>query len=242
MISIHAPHTGRDELGLGNKKKDIVFQSTRPIRGATQARPGSSRSPNNFNPRAPYGARPYAHILTASPQTHFNPRAPYGARPLFQYHRPARMCIFQSTRPIRGATIAALAVIWPDFHFNPRAPYGARPAFPSSSIYSTMHFNPRAPYGARPAADQIDPQNITYFNPRAPYGARRQPSSEPPLPDFISIHAPHTGRDTMMTSRTSCPRLFQSTRPIRGATLLRYSLRRSSSLHFNPRAPYGARR
>ena len=80
----------------------------------------------------------------------------------------------------------------------------------------------------------------------------------------ISIHAPHTGRDFAAgrlflgladisipaphTGRDSCPQDhpppspgFQSTRPIRGATIIHYSLSFPSNLYFNPRAPYGAR-
>ena len=36
-ISIHAPHTGRDGAELCEKLNMGVFQSTRPIRGATLA-------------------------------------------------------------------------------------------------------------------------------------------------------------------------------------------------------------
>ena len=57
-ISIHAPHTGRDYKKLGI---DCVicgrFQSTRPIRGATASYQAPKAALNNFNPRAPYGAR-----------------------------------------------------------------------------------------------------------------------------------------------------------------------------------------
>ena len=35
--------------------------------------------------------------------------------------------IFQSTRPVRGATPCLFAYIFTDWNFNPRAPCGARP-------------------------------------------------------------------------------------------------------------------
>ena len=57
----------------------IVFQSTRPVRGATQIRHGYATALLDFNPRAPCGAR----RLRSAPETersHFNPRAPCGAR------------------------------------------------------------------------------------------------------------------------------------------------------------------
>ena len=38
MISIHAPHTGRDVGYLKEYEQEDIFQSTRPIRGATPER------------------------------------------------------------------------------------------------------------------------------------------------------------------------------------------------------------
>ena len=90
----------------------------------------------------------------------------------------------------------------------------------SSSIRpraSDNYFNPRAPCGARlflPAASASPP---FYFNPRAPCGARRKTNAIRGRIKFISIHAPHAGRDT---------------------TVLRFA---SISVNFNPRAPCGAR-
>ena len=41
-ISIHAPHTGRDGLSLESSTLRLVFQSTRPIRGATNRKGGDT--------------------------------------------------------------------------------------------------------------------------------------------------------------------------------------------------------
>ena len=57
-ISIHAPHTGRDKCHSHYHLPKIKFQSTRPIRGATSTRRSKGLKLRNFNPRAPYGARP----------------------------------------------------------------------------------------------------------------------------------------------------------------------------------------
>ena len=101
-ISIHAPHAGRDCLMRSTLRAWLLFQSTRPIRGATRTAEGARHLLPNFNPRAPYGARLF---ITGSsiqcemisihaphtgrdgppacrcpPRWHFNPRAPYGAR------------------------------------------------------------------------------------------------------------------------------------------------------------------
>ena len=102
----------------------MQFQSTRPVWGATTARSfvhdhgrvsihaprvGRDvriclhlRSPQRFNPRAPCGARLAVLVL---PLVHigFNPRAPCGAR-LYSFHFCASSPMFQSTRPVWGAT------------------------------------------------------------------------------------------------------------------------------------------
>ena len=145
-ISIHAPHTGRDLCKTLQRSPARVFQSTRPIRGATfaagqlhQAQPISIHAPHTgrdlyqnschtsqsyFNPRAPYGAR---HPLPAvgSYQPHFNPRAPYGARPSLQYRQSSACCI-SIHAPHTGRDAAQRSAIQASPHFNPRAPYGAR--------------------------------------------------------------------------------------------------------------------
>ena len=101
-ISIHAPHTGRDRNRTKKACKIKIFQSTRPIRGATSIIPDFFAISNNFNPRAPYGARPNRRETRRSNHIDFNPRAPYGARQI----RPGNSQV--------------------QINFNPRAPYGAR--------------------------------------------------------------------------------------------------------------------
>ena len=101
-ISIHAPHAGRDpepvaavnticnfnprapcgaRLGASLEDRDAgKFQSTRPMRGATQRIKVAQNGEADFNPRAPCGARRF-----------FRDKFRIGSG-------------FQSTRPMRGAT------------------------------------------------------------------------------------------------------------------------------------------
>ena len=125
-ISIHAPRAGRDP-GLRVLSVCILpFQSTRPVRGATEAFTGTFHQPNDFNPRAPCGARhvgtvavktsaefqstrpvrgaTYCQRVNAKTSNNFNPRAPCGARPDGGIAGWTEQEIFQSTRPVRGAT------------------------------------------------------------------------------------------------------------------------------------------
>ena len=101
-ISIHAPHAGRDILTTVSATEISTFQSTRPMRGATIITHTPKRPRIYFNPRAPCGARP-AFSAAAFSDRNFNPRAPCGARPGNKIV-PVSATVFQSTRPMRGAT------------------------------------------------------------------------------------------------------------------------------------------
>ena len=59
-----------------------------------------------------------------------------------------------------------------------------------------------------------------YFNPRAPCGARQRQHDALLRQPLISIHAPLAGRDSASMTHFFASPLFQSTRPVRGATLL----------------------
>ena len=169
--------------------------------------------------------------------------------------------IFQSTRPMRGATNSSFQRYFFCHYFNPRAPCGARRRNCNSmgqvhkiSIHAPhagrdcqaahrepycTNFNPRAPCGARLDVLFLHALTRCDFNPRAPCGARR------------SIYCPQCGHGT-----------FQSTRPMRGATAaddltvavniisihapragrdFQKANNRVALPNFNPRAPCGAR-
>ena len=172
-------------------------------------------------------------------RTDFNPRAPYGARPSKDTTGKIQIK-FQSTRPIRGATLR-----------NKSLSYGAK------------NFNPRAPYGARPSAvSRLSP--VSRISIHAPHTGRDRKTAQK-ITDMrrISIHAPHTGRDSVSGLMYTDSGTFQSTRPIRGATpTTTREMPRTSGFqstrpirgatteckpvsdicnNFNPRAPYGAR-
>ena len=58
---------------------------------------------------------------------------------------------------------------------------------------------------------------------------------------YISIHAPLAGRDRLLSLSISTGETFQSTRPLRGATVVQQRHVPHLVCHFNPRAPCGAR-
>ena len=189
---------------------------------------------------------------------------------------------FQSTRPMRGATHATAYVVHVadvsihaphagrDFHgrrvhrgnqcFNPRAPCGARPASALSSAKVVRFQSTRPMRGAtRPAHQTHHPPRVSIH---APHTGRDLVGVEDTVCREVSIHAPHAGRDPSQCSICDTRSLFQSTRPMRGATacLLRRARKSHVSIHaphagrdlrdqrcmtcaagFNPRAPCGAR-
>ena len=79
------------------------FQSTRPVRGETRDVAPVPPRATDFNPLAPYGARPLRPIIKDMEQWDFNPLAPYGARRHLG-RRMGKKQLFQSTRPIWGET------------------------------------------------------------------------------------------------------------------------------------------
>ena len=126
-ISIHAPHAGCDRSATSSSWLRQRFQSTHPMRGATWPSAGISACSKNFNPRTPCGVRPIVkfHALLAlgisihAPHAgcdlvvfsvyictgNFNPRTPCGVRLIVKQIISAPLKIFQSTHPMRGATL-----------------------------------------------------------------------------------------------------------------------------------------
>ena len=214
-----------------------VFQSTRPVRGATSSLLRSPRcARGNFNPRAPCGARlPGARCI-------------------------CRPFTFQSTRPVRGATGGrALRPLFRGISIH--APRAGRDFLRLSRGLSGGNFNPRAPCGARPL-DFLRCFDLVVFQSTRPVRGATGIELRVGQDVDISIHAPRAGRDLLPLRHLDHDAGFQSTRPVRGATSIahdrlarhwisihapragRDAVRRTRLCprrHFNPRAPCGAR-
>ena len=215
----------------------------------------------DFNPRAPCGARPGRNDSCCY-WWHFNPRAPCGAR---LWHRLWRLSgsVFQSTRPVRGATGSQPAVCGQG-GISIHAPHAGRDPACTVPRRRWRSISIHAPHAGRDRSGGLPPVGGLHFNPRAPCGARR--GRLPWAGDlfYISIHAPHAGRDSFFRNLLSFNLRFQSTRPMRGATYTIGGQWRSIQIsihaphagrdcrtshefpqaepYFNPRAPCGARR
>ena len=257
-VSIHAPHAGRDPraarrtqaafcfnprapcgarpFALNYSDKHHEFQSTRPMRGATFSFCCVPLCTLCFNPRAPCGAR-RKHRCRRTAVRCFNPRAPCGAR-RYTRSRVLLRWAFQSTRPMRGATASR-----------------------TSNCCALAEFQSTRPMRGATAVC-VCGGNFRMVSIHAPHAGRDILLLFPVVLRYVSIHAPHAGRDLGYTSTVSRVSMFQSTRPMRGATDDtpprqqrravsihaphagrddRTGILRQSSARFNPRAPCGAR-
>ena len=183
---------GRDRNVAGYYDVQTQFQSTRPIWGATVIAIHIRAYRRDFNPRAPYGARPGVVALPGDSKA-ISIHAPHMGRDGAYEWKVGGMMPFQSTRPIWGATRIhrvhpaqrGISIHAPHmgrdthctplcatgFYFNPRAPYGARLRLPSSTLL-TMLISIHAPHmGRDDRRDGVNRRGFD-FNPRAPYGAR----------------------------------------------------------------------
>ena len=130
-------------------------------------------------------------------------------------HRLTPAHKFQSTRPVWGATIG-IAVGQDERVISIHAPRVGRDYTGRIRSCRLSNFNPRAPCGARPPPTNWIASPFLFQSTRPVWGAtplRRTCTNC----SAISIHAPRVGRDSL------------------------HSLRIPLHVHFNPRAPCGAR-
>ena len=169
-----------------------IFQPTRPLRGATNVSPNQSIIAV-FQPTRPLRGATYngCHHIK---------------------HRP-----FQPTRPLRGATIRRPACLRGSVNFNPRAPCGARLAskcFRLAACFISTH----APLAGRDKLALALVRRLKLISTHAPLAGRDAAYYKGGAARRISTHAPLAGRDWNRQCSYLIGRLFQPTRPLRGAT------------------------
>ena len=128
------------------------------------------------------------------------------------------MSKFQSTHPVRGAT---KHLTWNDRLkiISIHAPRAGCDVTASLSWLRARHFNPRTPCGVRHRPPILPPRSaaISIHAPRAGCDGRKRPRRR--WGCSISIHAPRAGCDLTLFRRQRAVFAFQSTHPVRGATL-----------------------
>ena len=176
--------------------------------------------------------------------------------------RVVRAAQFQSTRPVRGATMgqaAREADGWISIHapragrdiylvpqvgvlfvISIHAPRAGRDSIRLQLLVMLYPFQSTRPVrGATSGAEELPAYGLLFQSTRPVRGATFTRITAPFL-RIISIHAPRAGRDEHIRYITDQATGFQSTRPVRGATKAQ-AAGREWSRHFNPRAPCGAR-
>ena len=145
VVSIHAPRAGRD----------IVTAPTIGLIGVSIHAPRAGRDPplgycllaHGVSIHAPRAGRDRSCRTHAPMRRCFNPRAPCGARPLLSDTCP-HATMFQSTRPVRGAT-STIPVDITMTDVSIHAPRAGRDYGFYARYSASYSFNPRAPCGAR---------------------------------------------------------------------------------------------
>ena len=192
-ISIHAPLAGRDGGGSnGPHKKKISIHA--PLAGRDGREQRHDPQVAHFNPRAPCGARPRCAAVGTRSFRFQSTRPLRGATVTITPTRHVRAA-FQSTRPLRGATSVGVRVIRPRNYFNPRAPCGARRPRRRFLWQDQGEFQSTRPLRGATSNHLGEELTNLNFNPRAPCGARLITWMGQLLDFYISIHAPLAGRD-----------------------------------------------
>ncbi len=207
------------------------------MRGATHVRRAGGEA-RRISIHAPHAGCDRLCRSPAARKLNFNPRTPCGVRPRLDRQGQTEP-VFQSTHPMRGATQGhrrlrgrhAISIHAPHAGCDPIIE-----GVPDEQDLISIH----APHAGCDSSPTAGWRSATYFNPRTPCGVRQAGYKILMHVHDISIHAPHAGCDDPPTQRASGTCRFQSTHPMRGATI---PLRNVSDVfkNFNPRTPCGVR-
>ena len=212
----------------------------------------------DFNPRSPYGERPDSAGAQSTEPVDFNPRSPYGER-LIKIAIPISKPRFQSTLPLRGATRQGNeALPFPSISIH--APLTGSD-WERSKKYGTRMISIHAPLTGSDARNSLLSDVSGYFNPRSPYGERLLCPGSAKSGGNFNPRSPYGERQLRQHPQRLDPK-FQSTLPLRGATIQRQknpqrtvisihapltgsdtnaTIITSNNTDFNPRSPYGER-
>ena len=149
-------------------------------------------------------------------------------------------CLFQSTPPVWGATLADSNVHAPTCYFNPRPPCGGRHSY-GLNYQKTGKISIHAP---RVGGDALAWGFCAFyrrFQSTPPVWGATGGQTALPGEQEISIHAPRVGGDAAFSSTVGMSMLFQSTPPVWGATLPSGLYLQPGRIDFNPRPPCGGR-
>ena len=212
-ISIHAPLAGCDPSVL---RRPRLFR--------------------HFNPRTPCGVRPFVSLAEKG-DIDISIHAPLAGCDGPRCGRKSETRPFQSTHPLRGATIKDVKGYEGLYNFNPRTPCGVRRISPQISMFASSFQSTHPLRGA--TVSSVMPCNASIFQSTHPLrGATTHKSIAKEVTIFQSTHPLRGATSALLI--TPIDTSFQSTHPLRGATWLWLLISYFCS-HFNPRTPCGVR-
>ena len=147
-ISIHAPLTGSDRSLSTMPPSERNFNPRSPYGERLLSTNSANTITDNFNPRSPYGERHYVHFSVCG-KMYISIHAPLTGSDLHTSHHPCWDAKFQSTLPLRGATVRERSPCLP-CSISIHAPLTGSDVYVISCIGGVDDFNPRSPYGERP--------------------------------------------------------------------------------------------
>ena len=214
-----------------------AFQSTHPVRGATSPNP-ETLAKIAISIHAPRAGCDGCVTALHRSRLYFNPRTPCGVRLEHGLHR-AILVNISIHAPRAGCDLGRGTTPKTPADFNPRTPCGVR------RCYRLLCCQPLAFQSTHPVrgattflAAVASPSS--YFNPRTPCGVRRAILAQQTRATQISIHAPRAGCDLRGKAHADAWSAFQSTHPVRGATVNNF-VDSAVIADFNPRTPCGVR-
>ena len=238
VISIHAPRAGSDEKLTGNGNAFVAISIHAPRAGSDSSERSICTVSLYFNPRSPCGER-RAELSKAIREELFQSTLPVRGATAGGYSS-RRLRQFQSTLPVRGATMQSMLAHRAEQGFQSTLPVrGATRSLLTWKQRGCISIHaPRAGsdddtkqemeragisiHAPRAGSDSFfssASRAFVNFNPRSPCGERQPYLFSTLRAEHISIHAPRAGSDRSGGgSHRPLPK-FQSTLPVRGATV-----------------------
>ena len=125
LISIHAPLTGCDDNPFTFNLHPYIFQSTHPLRDATNKSHVLFILIVNFNPRTPYGMR-HTFNLNTVPLSLISIHAPLTGCDFSNQFKSCIVNLISIHAPLTGCDTKGGSGMDTKNDFNPRTPYGMR--------------------------------------------------------------------------------------------------------------------
>ena len=198
---------------FNERDREILFQSTHPVRGATSAA-ASPRAPSRISIHAPRAGCDRNIAFNSARGNDFNPRTPCGVRPtgwnfrirkhFISIHAPRAGCDRQEQRrdfcryisihaPRAGCDITVVVFLRDGNHFNPRTPCGVRHAAKLPQ-YQPNRFQSTHPVRGATVL-WLQDNSMKAFQSTHPVRGATMKMADTLTTKLISIHAPRAGCD-----------------------------------------------